>query len=78
MSTTTSAPWWRRVFRWPVFAALAGLHLLVLPLVFSEPADQRLAVVAGVAYLLLAIADRRYGRAPSNGPLAPGRYERSA
>jgi hypothetical protein len=62
MNGTTAIPWWRRALRWPLFGALAALHLLVLPLVFAEPGHRRVALAAGVAYLLLAIADRYYER----------------
>ena len=71
-ASTTS--WWRRLVRWPTFAALAALHLLVLPLVLGEPGDRVLAVVAGLAYLGLALADRRWS--PGGGPLAAESYSR--
>jgi hypothetical protein len=48
------------IFRWPLFALLAVVHLLVLPRTLSEPEDVRLSVIAGIVYLALAIADLIY------------------
>ena len=47
----------RRFVWWPVFGALAVLHLVVLPLVLSEHEDDVLSVVAGVGYVVLAVLD---------------------
>ena len=60
----------RRLVSWPVFAALAVLHLAVLPLVLSEHEDVVLSMVAGVGYALLAALDlvlRRRARAEAAG-----------
>jgi hypothetical protein len=56
---TTATPAWRRIFRWPLFTALAVVHLAVLPLVLGDRRDQVIAMLGGVAYLLLAALDRR-------------------
>jgi hypothetical protein len=57
-------PTWRRIFRWPLFSALAVVHLALLPLVLGED-DQVIAMVGGVAYLLLAAFDWRSRRTPT-------------
>jgi hypothetical protein len=45
----------RRASAWAaVFAALAVLHLAVLPHVFGERLDERIAEAAGLVYLALA------------------------
>jgi hypothetical protein len=49
---------WRRLFHWPLFCVLAAVHLTVLPLLLGEQ-DRVVAVVGGVAYLVLAALDRR-------------------
>ena len=54
--------WWRRAFHWPLFTALAAVHLLVLPAVFAEQRDDVAALAAGVCYVALALADRRSER----------------
>ncbi len=56
----------RQVVSWPVFAALAVLHLAVLPLVLSEHEDIVLSAIAGAGYAALAVVDvvlRRRDRA---------------
>ena len=55
-----AAPWWRQVFHWQLFTLLAAVHLFVLPLLFSERSDDIASIVAGLAYLTLALADRRF------------------
>ena len=47
----------RRFVWWPVFGALAVLHLVVLPLVLSEHEDDVLSLVAGAGYVVLAVVD---------------------
>ncbi len=56
----------RQVVSWPVFAALAVIHLTVLPLVLSEHEDIVLSALAGAGYAALAVVDlvlRRRDRA---------------
>lgn len=66
----------RRVVAWPVFLALAAVHIVVLPAVLSEREDDIAAVLAGVAYLALAIADlasrRRHDGGGHGGGLRTG------
>jgi hypothetical protein len=50
---------WRRIFRWPLFAALAVVHLTLLPLVLADGNDQLIAMLGGVIYLALAALDWR-------------------
>jgi hypothetical protein len=38
------------------------MHLFALPLLFSERSDDILSIAAGLAYLILALADRRSSR----------------
>jgi len=38
---------------------LAAVHILALPLLFSEPKDDVVAIIAGLFYLALAVMDRR-------------------
>ena len=61
-----------RALTWPVFLGLAIVHLAVLPLVLQEHEDDVLAVIAGVAYLGLALLDivvsrRRRAGSPVGG-----------
>ena len=68
-TTTTSAsssPPWRRVFHWPLFSFLAVVHLTLLPVVVDEGEDQTIAMLGGVAYLLLAALDWRHRRSPAS------------
>jgi hypothetical protein len=55
-STPTAA--WRRLFHWPLFCVLAAVHLTLLPLLLGED-DRVIAVVGGLAYLVLAALDWR-------------------
>lgn len=64
---------WRRLLRWPVFALVGAVHILVLPLVLSERADQVLAIGAGVVYLLLAVLDHWWTSAARSRPTRPDR-----
>ena len=64
---------WRRLLRWPVFALVGAVHILVLPLVMSERADQVLAIGAGVVYLLLAVLDHWWTSAAPARSVRPDR-----
>ena len=59
MSRTRPGPWWRHVFHWPLFCTMAAVHILVLPLLLSEREDDIVSIVAGLAYVGLAVADWR-------------------
>jgi hypothetical protein len=61
-SCSTATPTWRRIFRWPLFCALAVVHLALLPLVLGETDDQVIAMIGGLAYLVLAALDWRSRR----------------
>lgn len=63
-------PWWRRIFHWPLFAVLAAVHILALPLLFSEPKDDVVAMIGGLFYLALAVMDRRQYHVPVR-PIRP-------
>jgi hypothetical protein len=56
----------RRFLWWPLFLALAALHLTVLPLLLAGD-DRPTVLVAGAFYLLLATADytRRHRHSPA-------------
>jgi predicted lysophospholipase L1 biosynthesis ABC-type transport system permease subunit len=47
----------RRVATWPVFLTLAAIHVAVLPAVLSDHEHDVAAVLAGIAYLALAVVD---------------------
>jgi hypothetical protein len=53
------------LLRWPVFLALAALHLAVLPFVLAEQEQVTVALAAGAGYLALAAADRLWRRDPA-------------
>ena len=57
---------WRRIFRWPLFAALAVVHLALLPVVLGDGSDQTIAMLGGVFYLVLAALDWRHRRTPAS------------
>jgi hypothetical protein len=61
-----------RLARWPVFLALAVVHLLVLPLVVEAHEHDVIVVAAGAAYLALAALDRFVPR-PQSDRAARGR-----
>jgi hypothetical protein len=65
VSPTQPGPWWRQIFHWPLFLALAAVHMVLLPQFLSERGDDVLSIVAGVAYLALAVADLRPRRPPA-------------
>jgi hypothetical protein len=58
---------WRRIFRWPLFGVLAIVHLTLLPLVLADTNDRLIAMLGGVAYLVLAALDwrRQHSAAPA-------------
>ena len=64
-TSAATTPSWRRLFRWPLFTALAVVHLALLPLVLGEK-DQVIAMLGGAAYLLLAALDWRSRRSPAS------------
>ena len=53
------------LLRWPLFLALAALHLTVLPFVLAEQEQVTVALAAGAGYLVLAVADRLWQRTPA-------------
>jgi len=53
------------LLRWPVFLALAALHLAVLPFVLAESEQVTVSLLAGGGYLVLAAADRLWQRTPA-------------
>lgn len=67
MGRTQNGAWWRHIFHWPLFCTLAAVHLLVLPLLFSEREDDIVSIVAGLLYLGLAMVDRRAEQRASLG-----------
>jgi len=70
VSPTQPGPWWRRIFHWPLFVVLAAVHIVVLPQLLSEREDDVISIIAGVAYLALAVADLR----PRHPPARPRSY----
>ena len=50
------------LLRWPLFLALAALHLAVLPFALAEREQVAVSLVAGAGYLALAAADRLWRR----------------
>ncbi len=57
----------RRIFHWPLFGVLGVVHIVVLPLVLSEQSDDLVAILAGLAYLALAVLDWRHETQPRHG-----------
>jgi len=59
VTRTRSGPRWRHIFHWPLFCALAAVHILLLPLLLNEREDDIVSIVAGLLYLGFAVADWR-------------------